>query len=58
MYILLWQAVTDVTPILNAKYYKDKDKDLALKQMNFFKKKGYWKNIELIKVVEEVVINE
>lgn len=56
MYILLWQAVTDVTPILNAKYYKDKD--LALKQMNFFKKKGYWKNIELIKVVEEVVINE
>lgn len=56
MYILLWQAVTDVTPILNAKYYKDKD--LAFKQMNFFKKKGYWKNIELIKVVEEVVINE
>lgn len=56
MYILLWQAVTDVTPILNAKYYKDKD--LALKQMAFFKKKGYWKNIELIKVVEEVHINE
>lgn len=56
MYILLWQAVTDVTPILNAKYYKDKD--IALKQMNFFKKKGYWKNIELIKVVEEVHINE